>query len=164
VGGMGIQAIRQVVGVLDAPETTTLDALGTAVDALSPPESAPETAIDATEQAEWWRAEVDIDAFLRTRGWCVRPEAASRRGLIDGLVALRRVHGPDVPALAFATYADLIHGLATQEIDSVRAELQGNTSTAIEAVVIGTVMWEPVLLALRRLAHEALSRELLASF
>jgi hypothetical protein len=39
-----------------------------------------------------------------------------------------------------------------------------STEEAATTVVIGTVLWEPVLLALRRLAQEAVSAEVLDEY
>ena len=60
---------------------------------------------------------------------------------------------------ALVRYAQAARQLAEREVASVPRESRAEAATA---VVIGTVLWEPVLLSLRRLAHEVVSAELLA--
>ena len=97
------------------------------------------------------RARADVDDFLLDLGWQVAPDAPGRRTLADALVALRRL-GRDVGPEVFRRYAAIADSLAEREVASLPRG--GTRLDTLEEMVIGTVVFEAVLTALRRLAHE----------
>lgn len=66
------------------------------------------------------------------------------------MVALRRLDW-DVAADVFSPYADAVDRLAAFEIDYVATT--ASRADAVEAAVVGTVVFEAALVALRRLAE-----------
>lgn len=144
VGGL---TVTQVAGVLAAIEDDTLsrhELFGVTQRALAPPNvgsADPEAALARTE----------IDSFLAELGWEVSAEAPARKALADALVALRRL-GRDCGAEVFLPHARAAAHLAEQEVSSVGAE--SDRVQAVERLVVGTVVFEAALAALRRLAHE----------
>ncbi|MGH3364244.1 MAG: hypothetical protein ACRDOW_05900, partial [Nocardioidaceae bacterium] len=72
--------------------------------------------------------------------------------------ALRALDDVGAPADGerLAQYAEAAHRVAEVDVAGVPTTSPEEAATA---VVIGTVLWEPVLLALRRLAQEAVSAE-----
>jgi len=145
VGGLPLASVRAVLDAVDDSGTPLHQVLGRAHHALGPPARDP-----ASEDVVQARREVDT--FLAALGWQVHPDAPARRALADALVALRRL-GRDVDAEAFAPYAVLADSLAAREIAFVSTH-EGSRAELVESVVVGTVVFEAALVALRRLAQE----------
>jgi DNA-binding transcriptional MerR regulator len=144
VGGLSVAAARDVLGSLDATEGSLHRVLGAAHSALPPHVGEEREPTRARELASAW-------------GWRVHPHAPALRQLESALAALADVGAPASDE-RLARYADLIHRIAQVDVTGVPTTSREEAATA---VVIGTVLWEPVLLALRRLAQEAVSVEVL---
>jgi len=143
VGGLGVDAVKTVVAALDA-DLPLHEVLGAAHRALS---AAPRLPDDEAAAA----ALADVGAFLAARGWQVAPDAPSRHDLARVLLALRGLgRRGDVDVLA--PYADAADALAAVEIATLADA--GDRADAVERVVVGTVLFETALAALRRLAQE----------
>jgi hypothetical protein len=100
-------------------------------------------------------AGAEIDAWLERLGWTVSADAPARATLAEALVALRGLGwqvGPEV----FDRYAVHADAVAAAEIEFVAAAR--SRDAAVEATVVGTVVFERVLAALRRLAEERHAR------
>jgi DNA-binding transcriptional MerR regulator len=159
VGGLRLDAIHEVTRLLDEPGVETMTALGAALDAQGkrPPER---EAIEASDA--WIAAAREVDAFLEQVGWPTRSESTARKRLIEALLALRE-STPDLPVTAFFPYVRAAGEIAQGEVAHVMGALEAGPAEAVEAVVMGTVLWEPVFTSLRRIAHEQLSRRVLRS-
>jgi DNA-binding transcriptional MerR regulator len=151
VGGLGVAAVRAVLDAIADDRLPTGAVVAMAHRALGPP---PDGGPVGEEVA---RARAEVDRFLRGLGWRVSPDAPARRALADALVALWRL-GRDADAEVFRPYAMAADQLAAYELATVptgspRAE-------TVERVVVGTVVYEAALSALRRLAqaHHAATR------
>lgn len=144
IGGLGIADVRSVVDALDNRRMPAHQLIGTALYALGPDNDEP-------RDEEDFRARKEVDEFLRRQGWTVHPTAPARAMLADALVALRRL-GQRATTDLFAPYAGVADDLAAWELDFLPE--QGSRSALVEAAVIGSVVFESVLVALRRLAHE----------
>jgi hypothetical protein len=120
---------------------------------------------------EWTRTSLEVDTFLRSRGLPARPESSSRAQLIAALIAIRKTLGQSIPVGALGMYSDAVRDLARKEVDVSNAVGHGqggegwtrpvrdgagafDLQATMEAIVYGTVLFEPVLLAFRRLWHE----------
>lgn len=145
VGGLPLASVREVLAAVDDGTTPLHQVFGRAHHALGP-----RTGGAAVEDV--LQARRDIDAFLATRGWHVHRDAPARRALADALVALRRL-GRDVDAEVFAPYAVLAESLAEREVAHI-GEQGGARADLVESMVVGTVVFEAALVALRRLAQE----------
>ena len=155
VGGLSIAQLRQVIAVIEQPESSVWEALGTGFDALSErdrPEPATEDEADARQAAE-----ADVERFVAARGWRARPGAAARQNLVDALVAVRQVLDPQLPVEQLAPYAQAAESLAEGEIAHTAERMRGDATEALQAAIAGTVLFEPVLIALHRLALEHLA-------
>jgi DNA-binding transcriptional MerR regulator len=159
-GRIPVAAIRRVAEALESREVPVYSLMGVVVDALGGGPAAGGAHGDGDEHR---RARDDVDRFLGEHGWSVRDDAAARVDLVDALVQLRRHFAPGLPVEAFDCYLRAAEEVARSDLASVAPALQDVPDRALEAVVLGTVLFEPVLLALRRLAHEQLARELVAS-
>jgi DNA-binding transcriptional MerR regulator len=141
VGGLGIEPIRDVVTALDDPDRSLHEVLGAAHRALAPRDDGPV----ATSAAR------SVDVLLDDLGWHVSPTAPARAELARALAGLRAL-GREVDAEVFRHHAEAVELLAALEVDSVRGS--SSRAEAVEALVVGTVVFERALVALRRLAHE----------
>jgi hypothetical protein len=61
--------------------------------------------------------------------------------------------GREADAEVFAPYAEMADSLAKWELDQVGSQ-DGTRADLVESVVVGTVVFEAALVALRRLAQE----------
>ncbi len=152
VAELSVARIRSLVTALDAEDPhpgylpmRTVDALGPVPNRRAPGSSPPE-------------AESEIDALLAALGWEVRADAPARGLLVDAFVALREFLDPALPTEALLPYAALADGLAKQEIGIVAEQAHPDRASEMRAVAMGTILWERVLIALRRLAHERHAR------
>ncbi|MNX86350.1 hypothetical protein D3C86_1182300 [compost metagenome] len=107
--------------------------------------------------AERRSAEADVESLLARFGWQTRPEAAAKHDLVDALLAMRRLLSPELPVETLVPYAQAIETLASQEVAYTAEAVRSDATRAIEEVVLGTMLFEPALIALRRLAHEHLA-------
>lgn len=93
-----------------------------------------------------------VDALLERHGWALAPENPYRLELaaaLDRLDALDHEAGDEL----LDRYAHTMREIAEHEVGT----LPEDAVLAAERVVTGTVLLEPVLLALRRMAHEVAS-------
>jgi DNA-binding transcriptional MerR regulator len=146
VGGLPLATVRDVLRAVDDPDLPMHEALGIAHRALAP-ELAEQ---DAPAVAE---ARKEVDRFLDRLGWKVSPDAPARDELAVALATLRRLGWPNADTRLFEHYARAADRLAAREVE--RTTPAGATrSEMMERVVIGTVVFNAVLSALRRLAQE----------
>ncbi|WP_157973799.1 MerR family transcriptional regulator [Desertihabitans aurantiacus] len=141
VGGLSIVSAREVMTTLDQPEKSLHEVLGTVHDSLPPQPDHP-----GTPRAQ---------SLVEDLGWQVRPEATALRQLEQALRVLEEVGAP-ASEQGLQSYARLARQIAELDVASVP---RASPDDAATAVIVGTVLWEPLLLALRRLAQEAVSAE-----
>lgn len=148
VGRMPVATAREVLRAAEDESLSQHWRLGAAVWALphgpEPDEGAPETT----------RAREEADALLDQLGWdhCreTRDDSPAYRMLVEAIASLARLGYPhDTGHLL--PYARLASELAAHELDVV--ETYDTPTEQIEASVALTVLYEPVLLSLRRLAQ-----------
>lgn len=145
IGGLSLRAVGNVLDAIDDDHLSTHRMLGVAHHALGPHDD------DERLPPDVEAAQADVDRLLRARRWRVSPGAPARRALARALATLRRM-GRDPDAAVLDRYADAADRLAAEELTSVITT--GSRIDAIENLVVGTVVFESVLLALRRLAQE----------
>ena len=144
VGGLNIGQVAAVLAAIDDDGLPRHEMLGVAQRALGPPSV-------SSVPAEVTFARAEIDTFLVALGWEVSAEAPARRSLADALVALRKL-GRDCGPEVFLLHAEAAAHIAEQEVSAVGEE--SDRAAAVERLVVGTVVFEAALAALRRLAHE----------
>jgi DNA-binding transcriptional MerR regulator len=146
VGGLSIAAIRQVLAATGAPALDLHETLGKVQYAITPRYDY--QASDPARQA----ASRQADQLIGGRGWQVKPSSPARELLVSVLAALRDLGQDDLLALADA-YAAPAEQIASADL----AVILGRPSldSRLEGVVIGTVLGDTLLAALRRLAEEA---------
>lgn len=145
VGGLATPAVRAVLDAIDDDRLPTHELLGLAHHALGPPPDSRPVPDDVA------RARAEVDRFLTRLGWQVSPGAPARRALADALASLWRLGreaGPEV----FTPHAEAADRLAAGEVERLPADAP--RAEIVERAVVGTVVYEAALVALRRLAQE----------
>lgn len=145
-GGLSLTGIRGVLAAVDDEGTDVHTLLGVACYALGP-----RTDGSLAGDPEHEKVRADVDAFLAELGWDVTESAPAREQLTYALLALRRV-GMSYTREHLRSYADAVQSLARDEVRQLNAS--ETRTEAVETAVIAIVLYEPVLLALRRLAQE----------
>lgn len=138
VGGLSISQTRGVLAAVDDPTTSVHDTLGAAHKALSAPLLG--------DQLDLTRARAHLERW----GWHVQEHTPALILLAEALDALDSA-GFDAPDTLLDRYADAAKEVAEADVAEVPTS---SPSEAVRFVVIGTLLLEPVLLALRRLAQE----------
>ncbi|BDT96454.1 MULTISPECIES: MerR family transcriptional regulator [Nocardia] len=151
IGGVSIDAAKELLAALDSGRLSARDSLGHVQYALGGRRSQ-----IGAEQRE--TAAADVAALLDRRGWRIHDDSPARDTLVDVCAALRLLGHDDVVA-AMDDYAGASEAIAATDIALVRNErgLERMTETAI----VGTILGDTLLAALRRLAQEHLSGTLL---
>lgn len=142
VGGVSLTDIRRIVEAIADDRLSQAQVLGVA-----------HRAVDGAlaEGEETGQARQEVDAWIADRGWSVAADAPARSTLASVLEALRGLGwqlGPEV----FDRYADHMDQIARDELAFVgRAN---SREAAVEGTVVGTVVFERAMAALRRMAQE----------
>jgi DNA-binding transcriptional MerR regulator len=150
VGGLSVAATRRVLEQLDRPGITLREALGKTQYAL-----APQPGPDATEPTG---GAEEVDVLLARLDWRVGATNPARRTLAELLRTLRRLGQDDVLAVVDA-YAAAAERLAEAEVALVLA--RPDTESRLQGVVVGSVLGDALLGALRRLAQENVASRML---
>ncbi|RVW01181.1 MerR family transcriptional regulator [Rhodococcus xishaensis] len=139
--GLPLAKIRIIVGLVDHPADTVFETIGGALAAL-PPYSA-----DADAEADDYpRAR----AVLERLGQVYRPAYPVVAQLEKALAAAEDV-GIPMTDERLDVYARHIRSIAEVDLQLMPTD---SVASAIEYAVLGTAIYEPVLTALRRLAHQ----------
>jgi DNA-binding transcriptional MerR regulator len=145
VAGLSIAAIRQLLDAASSPATSPRDALGKAQYATTPRYDY--QASDASRQA----AADQVEELIAARGWQINPHSPARELLTGVLAALRDLGQGDLLSLADA-YAGPAEQIAGADLAVIQA--RPTLDSQLEGVIIGTVLGDTLLAALRRLAEE----------
>lgn len=146
IGGLSIADVKQVLAALDDPPSSVSELLGYAHSALPGP-------------APTGPPSPRVEELLTSLGWQVDPCSPARARLSTALDAAAAA-GVPVTDERLLGYARACHGVAEVDLGYVASDAR-DTADMLRIAVVGTVMVDPVLVALRRLAQEAVSRELL---
>ncbi len=142
-GGVAIAGVRAILDALAAPPPSRHDLFGVAACAMPTPSA--EHGVDD-----------EVLALVDHLGWQVSRDAPALRSLSAALAAADAAGvGPPPPVLH--RYARAMQAVAG--VDLSVAEHAASPQEALRTVVLGTVMVDPVLVALRRVAQEAESAE-----
>jgi DNA-binding transcriptional MerR regulator len=154
--GLSIATVGRVLAAMETHQPQDRPAYLTfAVRALSEP-------IDVGEQnaAEYDRARQEVAALLEDLGWDTDVDSPGHDDLVRALVSIHRFI-PDAVTdpRALRPYAETARSLATSEIPDT-FDADADPDEALRFSVLGTVLFEPLLLALRKLAHVDRTREI----
>lgn len=140
VGGLSIAAVRRVLEVIEAPGVGPTDVMAAAAASLYEPEPEP-----APAEGDGSAARELVDDL----GWHIYPGDPALAALDEAWSACSDA-GIGLDADRMRRYAASMHGVAETDVSSVPDDPAG----AVRQVVLGTVLVDPVLLSLRRLAQQ----------
>ena len=142
-GGVGIAGVHSILAALAAPPPSGHELLGVAHSALpTPGDNGP--------------VSDEVTALVADLGWDVCAGAPATRALTAAVSAARAAGVPLSPE-SLRRYAEAMADVAA--VDVAMALSAKDPAAAMHTVVLGTVMVDPVLLALRRMAQEAVSAQ-----
>ncbi len=141
VRGLSVSTARDVLRALDEHTGDTHVLLGLALGAIRITQ---EPEADALERAE-------VDALVKELGWQVHQSAPARATLAETLTSLRTL-GTPLDWRTLLPYARLAEQTAAVDLDQL--EGIGDPLEMAERALLLTVLLEPALLALRRMAQE----------
>jgi DNA-binding transcriptional MerR regulator len=137
--GLSVRQTRGVLTVLDTPGPSLYDAFGAALAHLPPV---------VPEADDYPRARAVIEHL----GWEYEPRHVAVRQLEQALAAAESL-GVPLDDERLAAYAPHVRAIAEFDV----SRIPSGAEAAIEYAVLGTAAHEPVLAALRRLAHQDLA-------
>lgn len=141
--GVSIAGARRVIATLDDPPESPHELLGTAHAAVTPP---------AGDEIDTAAAEALIARLGWQPGLC---DAATVSAVARSLQNIERA-GFEMPAAVTDAYVDAMRRVADAELAHVPL---ASPDEAVRYVVLGSVLVEPLLLALRRVAEQIASGE-----
>ncbi|MGW6848592.1 MerR family transcriptional regulator [Streptomyces virginiae] len=161
VGQVPVASVRQVLAHVDDESLGRTMRLGAALWAL-PPGSEQDDGTGAGtgegadgEDEATTAARAEVDQLLRTLGWSTARELGElspvHRSLVAAVATLTRLGYP-WDATLMAPYARLMHQVAVRDLDFV--ETFPSEAEKAETAVAATILFQPVLKALHRLAQE----------
>ncbi|MFD9894579.1 MerR family transcriptional regulator [Amycolatopsis sp. NPDC059027] len=149
VGGLSLAAVGEVLKAVDGSKTTH-NALGIALDALSP-----EPAEVSAEDHAWARGL--LERLAERHGWKLHDDDRTEQNVIDVLCRIRDL-GHDELIARLDEYADLAQKLAVVDL-GITIGLP-TLERIVEAAVVGSVLGDRLFAGLRRFAQERESRRL----
>lgn len=152
VGGLSISTASQLLAVLDAQDVGAWESVGKVQYALAR-RNAPDPD-DVLDEA----AGHTVDEAIAHRGWEIRPDSPARRTLVHVCATLHRLGHDDIVA-ALDDYAAAITPIVA--VDMGLIQNQATIAATIEKAIVGTILGDTLLSALRQLAQEHASRPLL---
>lgn len=156
--GLGIATLARVFRALEEHRRDRRpEYLMIAIGALSEPR-----ADDGEDGEELARARADVDRLLYELGWDADLDSPAREDLARALVTVNRFMPGLIGDVAeLRAHGEAMRALAEAEIPDDHSP-DADPEAALRFAVLGTVLFEPVLLALRKLAHSDRARELRA--
>ena len=139
-GGLSIAAVHRVLDAIEHPPTSPYELICAAGAAVT-------RAADPVDHGR-------LHALLRNWGVDLATEDCRSHDDLAAALAAADAAGFPLADDALTDYRAQITAVAQREIDGVPT---GSATAAVRYVVLGTVLVEPVLLALRRLAHRELT-------
>jgi len=147
VAGLSLNRAKKILDVVDHPEGSIYQMLGRAIDALA---SGPSDDVDP--QRRYPRAEAALASLGPAYDTSDHRMAAFAQ-LESALLAVEEA-GMPADTARLRLYGDHLMAIARAEIDGMPA---GDPRAAVQYAVLGTTLYEPVLAAIRRLAHQNLA-------
>ena len=141
--GVSVAEARRVLAALDDPPASAHELLGTAHAAITRP---------ADEGVDLSAAEHLVSGLGWKPGACDPDVLGDVARALDGLERA----GFAVPDAAMPVYLESIRAIADAEVAATPTE---SAEAAVRYVVLGSVLVEPLLLALRRVAEQVASAE-----
>lgn len=145
--------IATIANALKAADGVREEFVGAAIDALQRPTG---TIVDEKSR-EFARARDDVMNLATAMGWDVDRDAVAVRDAARAWTTALRSFPLDTNVLK--PYADAAQAIAECEIPETWAP-GAAPNAALRYAVLGTVLFEPIILAFRRMAHTSRARRL----
>lgn len=142
VGGLSLERVRTVVQALEHPPESRHELLGTAHEVLRPEQSTDDEAL--------------AQSLVDLLGWPVRADSPASLQLAAA-VARARAGGWTCPDEMLHEWGALAHEIATRDVADELGTM--TPEAALQHAILGTVLTDPILIALRRVAQEAVSAD-----
>lgn len=143
VAGLSLDDVRRVVEAVGA--SGSQHQTGGAVQWSLSASPGPEPSTESLDR---------VESLLSRRGWQLDPSSPHRQTLAAALDTLEGLAFPASDEVLDA-YAEALEPVA--ELEVARVTTESEPQVLAERLVVGTLLYEPVLLTLRRMAHEAVS-------
>ncbi|MGH3647810.1 MAG: MerR family transcriptional regulator [Micromonosporaceae bacterium] len=150
VAQLPISTIGELLHQIDAPDVKLHMSFGLAQSSVT-------TQLTAGEADHRATAARMLEELMTRRGWQVHPENPAHDGVISVLATYLAL-GDDDLAAAVDRYADAAEIIADVDVRTIAERT--DPGRQIEGVVIGTLLGDPLIAALRRLAQENVSARL----
>ncbi|MFE5336076.1 MerR family transcriptional regulator [Isoptericola sp. NPDC056573] len=152
--GLTLGAVREVLAVLDDPPASRHELLGAAQHVMlaredGRPQDRAEQGEPASDERDHWAARAA--ALVAAREWCADDDPLVAR--LAGQLRAADAAGIDLTDAHLAALAEAADTVAAADVASVPADRAG----AVRQVVVGTLLTDPVLLTLRRMAQQRAS-------
>lgn len=147
--GLSLAAVHDVLSALDDPPTSRHDLLGAAHHALVAAEGDGRSGEEDAASDDVRRRVLDLVA---DRGWCDDSLLVDR---LAGQVRAVEAAGIELPGDYLRLLAEAADHVAAADMTTVPAE----PAVALRTAVLGTLLTDPLLLTLRRMAQVRASRE-----
>jgi DNA-binding transcriptional MerR regulator len=117
------------------------------------------TDLPVRRDAAWISAREELQTFLSGLGWQVFTDQPPFEHLVDVYVLLKGAWPPELGRYPFSVaalgpYAEAAHSVASAELRDETEVRKMPAEELLTWVVLGTLLFEPVLLALRRVAQQ----------
>jgi DNA-binding transcriptional MerR regulator len=136
--GLSMVQIKSVVGLIDEPGVSLFSVLGAATGALPSP-------AESTVGQDCSRARAALEIL-----GCALPEGRPVVAQLEQALADAEAAGVAMSEDRLRAYAPHIRAIAAYDIDQMPMT---PSDAAVEYAVLGTVLYEPILAALRQAAH-----------
>jgi DNA-binding transcriptional MerR regulator len=147
--GLSLAVIKQAFAAMDSTRDDTPDFMAIAVNALAPPRPAREDTVDRDAEQ---RAEALLRTMARSRHWQIDESCSAWQAAVRACAAVLDAWPGALSAPVLERYAAVADQMAAFELPEDWNPVQSRAD-ALKYVVLGTVLFEPLILALRRLAH-----------
>lgn len=147
IGGLSISHVRATLAAVDDESTPMHDAFGAVMHGL---DEAPTETVSTDIQTAY----DEVQEWLSSRGWDIDPGAPAPHRLAELVATLRRFDFPTT-LTDFDSVAEMVERTAQIEVEYARA--MPDRTSAVETMLIGTVILERAIVEVRRLALEAAS-------
>ncbi|MGB4861917.1 MAG: MerR family transcriptional regulator [Tepidiformaceae bacterium] len=146
IAGLSIAKIKSIVDALEHGQEV-FEVVGATIDSLGG------EVIEEFSPAQESTAH-EIDRFLESAGLPARPESLARHQIVAAFTAVREMLFPDMPAEFLQLYAEAALQITAIERAGTPGLFELEPEIAVEKAVLGIALFEPILVGLRRLAHE----------
>ncbi|MCP2203361.1 MerR family transcriptional regulator [Lentzea flava] len=153
VGGLSIAAVREVLAAIDTRDDSLHNKLGAVQEAISQPGSGE---LDPL-------AVKDVQAFFERQGErdCVDVTESNVTHMLAAALSAARSVGHDHFHDLLDPYLEGLKIIARADVEYIAR--RGSSDDVIEGMVVGTLIGDAVIKAVRRLAHAQVSRDVIGN-